>query len=85
MHLPVGAETGVKGGDDYIVHSFHVDSIVKPSNRSGASDSGIERLRIGEVLDNPRYTPDVVGVCYLNIGQFPGSEPGNSFLGNSRG
>ena len=70
MQPPVGTETRNKGGDEYVVDGFYIDSIFEPPNGSSELYGNIERLRIGDVLENPRYTPGVIGVLLLDFDQF---------------
>lgn len=68
-HSIVRIETCVKGEDDLAVGGGYVDSAYEPRNGSSKWDGGIERLRIGDVLEDPRYTPGVVHIFLLNYDQ----------------
>ena len=67
------------------VGGFYVDSVFEPPNVSSKWDGGIERLWIGDVLEDPRDTPGVVHVFPLNHGQLvrcgPGGKGGVVWIG----
>jgi len=51
IYLPVDIETRVKGGGDQIIGRFN--AALKPPDHSSKSDSGIKRLWVGNVSENP--------------------------------
>ena len=75
IQLASGIETRLERRNDQIIGGFDIGSVLEPSYRASKSDSGVECLWVGNVSEDPRHTPYVIGVCSVNNGKILWLQP----------